>query len=140
MKQNFPKSERLKSLKTIQKVISEGKVVRFGTIKVSWLIILTGQKNVSSATSPEIKAGFSVPKKRVKRAVERNQIRRKMKEIFRLNKDPFYSIIPRGQQLALFIIYQNDKILPYKQIETDLLSALKRVHANIKKQQNENQN
>ncbi len=139
MQQNFPKEERLKSLKKIQRVISEGKVVRFGTVKICWLVISTDQET-SKSVSPQIKAGFSVPKKKIKRAVKRNQIRRKLKEIFRLNKSPFYSLIPPGQQLILFFIYQNNENLPYKKIETDILSALKRIQNNIKTQQNKSQN
>ena len=138
MQQNFPKEERLKSLIKIQKVIREGKVVRFGTIKICWMLI-TAEQEYSKSSIPQIKAGFSVPKKKIKRAVERNQVRRKIKEIFRLNKAPFYSIIPKGQQLILFFIYQNNEILPYKKIKTDLLPAIKRIQDNIRKQQNENQ-
>ena len=138
MQQNFPKEERLKSLKKIQKVISEGKVVRFGTIKICWMMI-TADQEYSKSSIPQIKAGFSVPKKKIKHAVDRNKIRRIMKEIFRLNKASFYSTIPKGQQLILFFIYQNNEILPYKKIETDLLPAIKRIQANITKQQNDNQ-
>lgn len=134
MKQNFPKEERLKSLKKIQKVLREGKVVHFGTIKIFWMIIPTEQEN-SKYFTPRIKAGFSVPKKKIKRAVERNQIRRKIKEIFRLNKEQFYPIIPQKKQLLLFIIYQNNKNLLYKEIETYFLSALNRIQNSIKTHQ-----
>jgi len=137
MQENFPKEERLKSLKKIQKVIREGKIVRFGTIKICWMMISTEPEN-NQPCSLQIKAGFSVPKKRIKHAVKRNQIRRKMKEIFRLNKAPFYSIIPKGQQLILFFIYQNNEILPYKKIETDLLSAIKRIQDILTKRQKDN--
>jgi len=138
MHQNFPKEERLKSLKKIQQVIKEGRVVRFGTIKICWMII-TAEQEQSKSPIPQIKAGFSVPKKKIKRAVDRNQVRRKIKEIFRLHKAPFYSIIPKGQQLILFFIYQNNEILSYKKIETDLLPAIKRIQDSITKQQNKNQ-
>ena len=131
MQQNFPKEERLKSLIKIQKVIREGKVVRFGTIKICWMLI-TAEQEYSKSSIPQIKAGFSVPKKKIKHAVDRNKIRRIMKEIFRLNKAPFYSMIPEGKQLILFCIYQNNEILPYKKIEADFLSALKRIQDNIK--------
>jgi len=131
MQENFPKSERLKSQKKIQEVIQKGKVVRFGTIKICWMVISTKQKGNNSFT-PQIKTGFSVPKKKIKHAVDRNKIRRIMKEIFRLNKAPFYSMIPEGKQLILFCIYQNNEILPYKKIEADFLSALKRIQDNIK--------
>jgi len=95
------------------------------------MVISTKQKGNNSFT-PQIKTGFSVPKKKIKHAVDRNKIRRIMKEIFRLNKAPFYSMIPEGKQLILFCIYQNNEILPYKKIEADFLSALKRIQDNIK--------
>lgn len=130
MDQKFPKSERLKSLKKIQKVISKGKVVRFGCVRIYWLMDKLEDQTIDK-TSQKIKAGFSVPKKKIKRATERNKIRRKLKEIFRLHKNQFYENIPDKSQLNLFIIYQNGQNLDYKTIETDLLPALKKINENI---------
>jgi ribonuclease P protein component len=137
MNHTFPKKERLKSLKKIQTVISKGKVIRFGYVRTHWMII-PSEMNENDPAPPMLKAGFSVPKKKIKRACERNQIRRKMKEIFRLNKAPIYEHIPEEKQLLIFFIYQNDQNTDYKTIEGNLIKALNRIQESIKRNEKSN--
>ncbi len=132
MNQSFPKEERLKNLKIIQTVISKGKVIRFGYIKIHWMFIPSENEKTETKTYL-LKAGFSVPKKKIKRAYGRNQIRRKMKEIFRLHKELFYEYIPYGKQLVLFIIYKNNEKTDYKTLEDNLVMAFNRINENINK-------
>lgn len=137
MNQRFPKEERLKSLKKIQFVINKGKVIRFGCIKVHWMTLPVDVDSDLTKVS-FLKAGFSVPKKKIKRAYGRNQIRRKMKEIFRLRKKLLYEHIPEGQQLLLFIIYQSDRKINYPTIEYNLLNALQRIQENLNRKKKTN--
>jgi len=65
----------------------------------------------------------SVPKKRLRHAVDRVAMRRRIREAYRLNRD----IIPRDLPVDLAFIYVADRLLPYSRIETAvrrLLSAV----------------
>ena len=122
MTQHFPKRERLKSLKQIQACFSHGKIVRSGCIKAHWRIEIAEDQETSGASL--LKAGFSVPKKKFKRAVHRNQVRRKIKEAFRLNKSPLYPYLPLNKQLHIFFIFTKQDALPFNIIEKDLKTVL----------------
>jgi ribonuclease P protein component len=49
--------------------------------------------------------GFSIPKKKFRKAVQRNRIRRMLREVWRLNKQELYAGIPADKQIHLFIIF-----------------------------------
>ncbi len=56
----------------------------------------------------------SVPKKRFKHAVDRNRIRRQIKEAYRLNKDRIYRRLEGDtRQYAFMILYTGQEALPY---------------------------
>lgn len=60
---------------------------------------------------------ISVPKKRFKRAVKRNYIKRQVREGFRLNKRELSSLLAdKGQKLAVAFIYQSDELYPTAEI------------------------
>ena len=66
----------------------------------------------------------SVPKKRLRHAVDRVTMRRRIREAYRLNRD----IVPRDLPVDIAFIYVADKLLPYSRIET----AVRRLLASVK--------
>jgi len=63
-----------------------------------------------------IKVGVSASKKNFKTAVDRNRIKRLLKENYRLNKHPLHQYIKdSGKQIALFFMYI-DKALPENEL------------------------
>ena len=88
-------------------------------VKVFWLASPT---NSSSA----VQAGFSVPKKKFKRAVDRNLLKRRMKESYRLNKAELIDLANnKNLNLSLFFIFSANSILDYHQIEKSIVNQLK---------------
>jgi len=76
----FPKSERLNSKKSIETIFLSGKSAFYFPLKAIFTLEdLTGEQAPSQAL-------FVVPKKRFKRAVDRNKLRRRIRESYRLNK------------------------------------------------------
>lgn len=62
----------------------------------------------------------SIPKKRIRHAVDRVTMRRRVREAYRLNRD----IIPRDLPVDLAFIYVADKLLPYAKVEHSVKKLL----------------
>ncbi len=71
---------------------------------------------------------FTVSKRNFKRAVDRNKIKRRMREAFRLNK----SQLSAPKKLLIGYIYTPKEILPYSQIAEVMVKSFKRL-ANYEK-------
>lgn len=82
--QKFPKSEKLKSSKTIESLFSDGNTFSKYPLKVFFLEKSDplGDKNIFWKNQ----AAFAVPKKKIKLAVNRNRIKRQLRETYRRNK------------------------------------------------------
>src|SRR5690348_11337109 len=110
-KLSLGKNERLKSRKIIDKVFKEGKNMTIFPLKVHYMFCTT-------LTDP-LQAGFTVSSRQFKRAVDRNRIRRLIREAYRLQKSSLQQTLEENkQQLALFIIYLG-KELPEFQLISD---------------------
>ena len=96
MKLTFNKTEKLKSQKLIEKLFLEGKSVVAYPLRLVF-IETTFDDNV------KVKAGISVSKRHFKNAVDRNRIKRLMREAYRLNKANYFNNITT--QYALMILY-----------------------------------
>ena len=97
------KNERLKKRKVIEQLFKQGNSFSVFPFRVLWLYQL--QQNVP------LQAGFTVSSKNFKKAVDRNLIRRLMKEAYRLHKNMLQqSLASSGRQAAIFIIYTGKEI------------------------------
>lgn len=116
MKQTFPKSENLKSEKAIQALFSKGKSYNKYPIKVVYTI--TDDKESTQA-------GFSVPKRNFKKAVDRNRIKRQLRETYRLQKHLIEE--KNGKKFALMFLYLSKEIPQYAQLEKAMGKLLKQL-------------
>ena len=117
---SFHKNERLCSKKVIDKLFAEGKSVFVYPVKIVYLEISLPAKNM-------VQAAFTVGKRNFKKAVQRNLIKRRMREAYRLNKQKLYAETVE-KQLAVFFIYTGKTITEYKQIETAIIKGIKKLN------------
>jgi len=73
---------------------------------------------MEDANTMSIQAGFSVPKRRFKRAVDRNKLKRRIREVHRLNqhilKDSFLN---SPKKITILYIYAKNEIVANPEIE-----------------------
>ncbi len=111
----FSKAERLTGKKKIEELFKHGSSFFLHPLLVKF-----------HHTDEELhRVLISVPKKKIKRAVDRNLIKRRIREAYRLNKHLVYGEQPRFFHVAL--IYQDNSILPYSEIEKKLIILLRRL-------------
>ncbi len=119
------KKERIKSKKLINTLFTEGKSFKKSYFKV----VYTENPNTDT---PAIQIAVSVPKKLFKRAVKRNMLKRKIREAFRLNKHILYDFLTeKNIHLAIFFVYLNSEIKPYKSIEKHVVESLKKIKKDL---------
>jgi ribonuclease P protein component len=116
---SFNKAERLCSKKIMDKLFTEGKTIFVFPVKIVYL-------ETSLLSNFPVQAAFTVGKRNFKRAVQRNLIKRRMREVYRLNKHKFYVEIGE-KQVAVFFIYTGKTISEYKQIESSVKKGLKKL-------------
>ncbi|MDB5142000.1 MAG: ribonuclease protein component [Mucilaginibacter sp.] len=115
----FTKEERLCNKKLIDQLFHNGSSFLCYPFKVSWLI----------ATDPQLfpaQVLFSVSKKRYKKAVDRNLIKRRIREAYRLHKQQYlYSLLSDADKRIVFSIgFIGKEIAPYDLIEKKMLKLL----------------
>ncbi|MEO6346965.1 MAG: ribonuclease P protein component [Aquaticitalea sp.] len=96
MKFTFNKKEKLKSEKLIAKLFAEGLSVVAYPLRIVYL-------ETTFEDGVRIKAGVSVSKRHFKKAVDRNRIKRLMREVYRLQKPRYFNNFPSSY--ALMILY-----------------------------------
>lgn len=111
MKLSFGKDKKLKSRKAIENIFSHGNSFHKHPVRAMYFF---------EASDSEIKIGVSVPKKKFKRAVDRNLIKRRMREAFRKNQQKLHL---QGKLHTMFI-YTSGEILSYREIEKSIIALI----------------
>lgn len=75
-----------------------------------------------------LQAGFTVSTRYFKKAVDRNRVKRQMREAYRLQKQGLHdALVASGQSLALFFIYTGNVLPEYQVVADKTGTALKRL-------------
>jgi ribonuclease P protein component len=128
LRYSIKKSEILRSKKKIQELFEEGSSFFLYPFKVFFVRTKTDKQ--------KIEVLFSVSKKNFGKAVDRNKIRRRMREAYRLNKGDFLGDIQSEVSISLAIIYIGRLKLPYTEIENKLKAVFLRLLKTTDNQEN----
>ncbi len=117
----FPKNQKLCNDKSIERLFENGKSLTENPFRIIY-------NSYNNNEDVFVKALIVVPKKRVRLASDRNLIKRRVKEAYRLQKSELEKYLKsKNHQLNLAIIYQKHEILDYKLIEEKIKLLLSRL-------------
>jgi len=122
---SFSKPEHLCGEKRITRLFTQGDAFIAYPLRVVY-IIETVHDNVPSSVL------ISVPKKRFKRAVKRNRLKRLMREAYRLNKLTLIEKLEEKQlQIHIAFNYVSDDVLDFDTVEKKMKLSLEKLIAKI---------
>ncbi len=102
----YHKKEKLKSRTELKAVFATGKSFSVFPIKVFFI-----EKETNNTSFP-VSAGVGVSSRHFKKAVDRNRIKRLLREAYRLEKQPLLQAVAlQSKSFAVFFLYL-DKELP----------------------------
>lgn len=120
MDYRFPKSEKLKSSKTIESLFADGKSYSKYPVKVFFL----PKENIGTNL-----AAFAVPKRNFKLAVDRNRVKRQLREAYRLNKNIIEAV--NGKKFVMLFLYLGKTKPQYAELEKAMEKLLKKLHGEM---------
>ncbi len=121
LKFSFSKDERLKNTKTIKELFDKGSSFFIYPFKVFYI-------SIQDPDCAKNKIFISVSKKLYKKAVDRNLIKRRIREAYRLNKSHIQPAQLENDSLIFGVIYVGKQIMTFKDIECKLKMILLRLN------------
>jgi ribonuclease P protein component len=120
-RQTLRKTERLHEKKAIDSLFENPATVINSPVRLLW-------KAYEGVSEPPVKVVFSVPRRSFKKAVDRNLLKRRMREAYRKNKYILYGAIEKGMKHyhLMFVYIARDKV-SYAEIESKIVLTLQRL-------------
>jgi ribonuclease P protein component len=122
MNYTFNKKEKLKSQKLIEQLFAQGQSVVAHPLRMVYI-------KAEFDEAIKIKAGVSVSKRHFKKAVDRNRIKRLMREAYRLQKAAYINNI--SEQYALMILYIGKEKSDFETISKKMTQLMDKFITNI---------
>ena len=117
MRFSFSKQEKLKSKQLIETLFASGQSVSQYPLRMVYI-------ETTHTDEVVVKAGISVSKRHFKLAVDRNRIKRLMREAYRLQKPHYFNNLTT--QYALMILYIGNENPTYTQIDNAMTGLLQK--------------
>ena len=131
------KTERLKSYKRIRILFAQGQKFKVFPLVVYFLLRVEEVEEVEGVEG-NLQMGVSVGKRHFKRAVDRNLLKRRIREAYRKQKhDVKELLVASGISMDIFFVYSNARISDYAEIETAMASALSILSDKLKLKNNQ---
>jgi ribonuclease P protein component len=110
--------ERLKSRKQIDKLFSDGKYFNMPPLRIGYILEPAGEQD-------HLQLGVGVSGRYFKKAVERNRVKRLLRESWRLQKTELADLaMQHGRSLKVFIIFTGRELPAYSLIYVKVGTAI----------------
>lgn len=120
MSYRLSRMEKLKSRNLISKLFTKNRHVFAYPIKLIWT-------QDASNSNPGIQVMVSVSKRNNRHAVDRNKVKRLIREAYRTNKGILNKDLESMPNISLGIIYVGKGVLSHSEIEKGIISSLKKM-------------
>lgn len=122
---SYNKTEKLKSRKALNALFSGGKTFSVFPLKLFYM-------PMESVTEQAIQAGVGVSARHFKKAVDRNRIKRLLRECYRLNKLSLHTAIKANEKrIAVFFLYIGKELPEYTLLNEKMQEALTKLEEKI---------
>lgn len=114
---SYNKTEKLKSRKTLNGLFTGGKSFSVFPVKLFY--------QLAEAETNPVKAGVGVSARNFSKAVDRNRIKRLLRECYRLHKTSLHHILKQKQKsMAVFFLYTGKEMPDYQLLDEKMKTAL----------------
>ena len=123
----YKKQDKLKSRKQTQYLFSKGQSIQVFPIKLIYTIEQTepNDSNAMIQSDGIVQAGVGAPSRTFRKAVQRNRVKRLLREAYRLEKPNFINQLNlANKRLNLFFLYIDAQVLVQAEIQSKLKEAL----------------
>lgn len=115
------KNEKLKSRKQLDELFVKGKPFLVFPVKTVFLLSDAIEK-------PAVKMGVGVSKKNFKLAVNRNRIKRLLREVYRINKLPLIDFAnEKKKNISVFFLYVNKELCEYSVLNEKMKKIIEKI-------------
>lgn len=123
----YKKQDKLKSRKQTQYLFSKGQSINVFPIKLIFTLESNEPATSKGMAEPNgiLQAGVGAPSRTFRKAVQRNRVKRLLREAYRLEKPSFIEQLSlANKRLNLFFLYTDAVVLTQLEIQTKLKEAL----------------
>lgn len=121
--------ERLKLRKQIETLFQNGEAFSVFPLRV---VFRFTHVHSTDPFAP-VRIGFSIPKKRIRKANKRNTVKRRLREAWRTQKQSLYQTMPKGMQLHCFLIFTGQLPFTFPEAQKSVSSVIDRLKKVITK-------
>ena len=119
------RNEKRKSRKQIDTLFSSGRSLAVAPLRVTYQFL-------PSSELPPARIGVTVSKRNFKKAVDRNRVKRLLREAYRLQKGPLVQALQEKETAAvLFFMYTDKAIAPFNVVYSSMQSCLQRLQQRL---------
>lgn len=119
-KLSFNKSEHLKNIKLIDNIFKN-------PVSVKSFPLIFSFKSADYPTETPLQVLFTVSKRNFKRAVDRNRIKRLMRDRLRLRKPELITAL-KGKKVYAALIYTSKEMPEYRVLDQSIEKLIKKLH------------
>lgn len=117
----FSKRERLVSQKQIEELFGGSPSVAVFPLRAVYI------NKVRARGAEPVQVLVSVPKKRFHHAVDRNRVKRQIREAYRTHKALLLDVLPADRQVLLAFVWLSDQHWTSEKVEQRVIGLLKRI-------------
>lgn len=121
----YQKQDKLKSRKQTQNLFSFGKSLSNAPLRLIYTLEKIATEEEANLSDIVLQAGVGAPSRQFRKAVQRNRVKRLLREAYRLARPELITQLPlKGMRLNIFVLYMDSNVLPQVEINSKMKGLL----------------